>query len=475
MVIANLPRFVPNSRETRDHPEVWKRLEEWGGTLIFLALDPFMALPMAGLLPPSQAVVVAWDNGYAVKQLEASKLKVLVVGHELPGRRSTDRLLDHPRVQALINQQASHGPVAILAFKPNARLQKAIRSLGFDSERVRLLSSPIAIGRTFENKLRFPELVADFAIPVPTYEIVKPSEGCSFDDLKGRFGKRFVVQSGAGFSGAGTHLVESKEDWLRVISPRPERKFKVSRFITGVSLTLNACVLGPDQPPVIGEVMEQLTGCRSLTPYPLGACGNVWGAPACPPAMRGRARQLTAQVGRALAQEGYRGHYGVDLMAEDSGHVVVIECNPRFTATLPVDALVSRLRREASLFALHILGSLALDTDGLCERLPGPAMTQYIYRHRGEPVCLEARCWTSYGPGQPHSNIGTTSFLTEQNLAAGAAFFLSAAGGRRVEQGMETGRLIVLHESCEKQKKWALNLLLNSVKEKHIDSVPAAG
>jgi hypothetical protein len=65
--------------------------------------------------------------------------------------------------------------------------------------------------------------------------------------------------------------------------------------------------------------------------------------------------------------------------------------------------------------------------------------------------------------------------LTEQNLAAGAAFFLSAAGGRRVEQGMETGRLIVLHESCEKQKKWALNLLLNSVKEKHIDSVPAAG
>jgi hypothetical protein len=462
MGIASLAPVVLGPKEARDHHKVWDRLEAWGGSLVFLALDPFMALPMAGLLPPSQALVVAWDDGCAVKQLEAAGIEVIVVGRELTTTRSTHNLLESGAVRAALTQRAGRGNVGVLAFKPNARLKKAIQDLGFDKQRVRLLAPPVGVARAFENKLRFPELIAQYKIPVPPYKVFKPVTGPSYEELKAQFGSPFVAQSASGFSGAGTHLVQSEEDWGLAVGPRPEKSIKVSAFLLGKSLTLNGCILGPDKAPVIGEVMEQLTGWSDLTPYKLGSCGNVWGAPDCPAAVRGEATALARKVGAALSEAGYIGHFGVDIVAEESGRIAVIECNPRFTATLPVDTVVSRLRREASLFALHVLSGLDLECEDLGERRPGPAMTQLIYRHRGAPVCLPARYWRRFQPGPAKERLCQTSFLREHWLVPGAAFFLPAAGGRRVEEGMESARLILAGEVDEERKSWALAFLKRS-------------
>ncbi|MDF1664983.1 MAG: ATP-grasp domain-containing protein [Planctomycetota bacterium] len=465
---------VSGPKGDEKHSETWCRLEKWGGSLVFLALDPFMALPFIDLLPRSQALVIAWDESQAVKQLEAFGVEVLVLGQELEGKRSTARLFDHSRARAAINHRARRGSVGILAFKPDARLEKAVASLGFDRDRVKLLAADVSVARRFENKLKFPELVKDFDIPVPSYQILKPSCGPDFVEIAEGFGLPFVAQSGSGFSGAGTHLVHDLQSWSDAVGSRAEKPLKVSRFLNGMSLTLNGCVLGRDYDPVVGAVMEQLTGWDELTPYPLGSCGNVWGAPGCPVETRAAATNAAMNVGRALKEHGFIGHFGVDLVVKDDGGVAVIECNPRFTATLPVDTLNSEMRGEVPLFHLHVLASLGLDFDDLLERKDGPPVTQLIYRHRGNPLRLPARVWSSISPDGDSLSLGPMSFLTADHLCSDAAFFLPAAGGRQIDEGKESARLILAGALTDERRIWAIERLLSLSASYQESSYPPA-
>lgn len=461
MDLSQESHFVSGPKEAAERSETWRRLEKWGGSLVFLALDPFMALPFINLLPRSQALVIAWDDSQAVKQLEAFGVEVLVLGNELEGKRSTARLFDDSRARAAINLRTRRGPVGILAFKPDARLAKAVASLGFDQDRVRLLAADVSVARRFENKLKFPELVKEFEVPVPRYQVMKPSSGPDFVEIAEDFGLPFVAQSGSGFSGAGTYLVHDLQSWSDAVGSRAEKPLKVSEFLHGMSLTLNACVLGPDDEPVVGTVMEQLTGWDELTPYPLGSCGNVWGAPNCPEQTRAAAKNATLEVGRALREQGFIGHYGVDLVVKDDGSVAVIECNPRFTATLPVDTLNSEMRGEVPLFHLHVLANLGLDYESLKDRKPGPAVTQLIYRHRGNPMCLPARVWSSISPDGEALSRGPMSFLTSDHLCSDAAFFLPAAGGREIDEGKESARMILAGALDTNRRMWAIERLLS--------------
>lgn len=467
--------FVSGPKKEGEPSETFCRLEKWGGSLIFLALDPFMALPFIDLLPRAQALVIAWDESQAVKQLESYGVEVLVLGPELEGKRSTARLFDHSRAQAAINLRARRGPVGILAFKPDARLEKAVASLGFDRDRVKLLAADVAVARRFENKLKFPELVKDFDIPVPRYQILKPSLGPDFVEIAEDFGLPFVAQSGSGFSGAGTYLVHDLQSWSDAVGSRAEKPLKISEFLNGMSLTLNGCVLGKDHEPVVGTVMEQLTGWDELTPYPLGSCGNVWGAPACPDATRKAATDATVKVGRALREAGFIGHFGVDLVVKDDGAVAVIECNPRFTATLPVDTLNSEMRGEVPLFHLHVLATLGLDFEDLVERKSGPPVTQLIYRHRGNSLCLPSRVWSSISPDGEALSAGQMSFLVADHLCSDAAFFLPAAGGRQIDEGKESARLILAGALTDERRIWAIERLLSLSASYQESSYPRAG
>lgn len=466
---------VLGPKESVEPSETYRRLEAWGGSLIFLALDPFMALPFINLLPRAQALVVAWDESQAVKQLQAYGIEVLVLGQELEGKRSTSRLFDHPRTRAEVELRACRGSVGILAFKPDARLGKAVANLGYEKDRVKLLAADVAVARRFENKLKFPELVRDYQVAVPPYKVMKPASGPDFMEIADEMGLPFVAQSGSGFSGAGTYLVHDLQSWSDAVGARAEKPLKVSRFLAGMSLTLNGCVLGKEHEPVVGTIMEQLTGWDELTPYTLGSCGNVWGAPDCPAETRAAAKSLAAEVGRALRDQGFVGHYGVDIVASDSGEVSVIECNPRFTATLPVDTLNSLMRGETPLFHLHILASLGLNFADLVERRDGPPVTQLIYRHRGNPMCLPSRVWSSISPDGETLSMGRMSFLTVDHLSSDAAFFLPAAGGRKIDEGKESARLVLSGALNDERRIWAVERLLSLAASYQGTSLPHAG
>jgi hypothetical protein len=74
------------------------------------------------------------------------------------------------------------------------------------------------------------------------------------------------------------------------------------------------------------------TGFRELTPYGGGWCGNDIFPGVLSERQRDLARTLTQAMGERLRQEGYRGYFELDFLADmDSGALYLGELNPRVT------------------------------------------------------------------------------------------------------------------------------------------------
>jgi len=421
--------------------EAQKRLASWGGSLVFLALDPLMALGMGATAEGHQLAVVCWDQSPAVGLLRDRGVEVLVLGPELQSAfpeapRSTVTLAQHPRCRELFDRRRALGPVGVLAFKPNRDLEQSLSGLLGLS----LLAAPVPISRGFENKLKFFEKVRGHGLSLPVHRVFKRGE-TSYSELAKRLGPRFVLQSGASFSGAGTWIVDSAAGF-DAISAR-HRRLRASAFVHGLPATVNACVTRSGV--VVGSAIEQLTGWRSLTPHLLGSCGNIWDSPRISKRAAQHLRMATAGVGEALAAEGFLGHFGVDAIIDLGERAVVIECNPRFTASLPLDSLLSVERGEVPLWLLHAFTQLGIPTGGLEPRQPASTVTQLILRHEGAPAETGSMVWGRWSRDQSFTASPHGLLDPESRESA----FLATGEGRQIEPGSELARVILRGELDE--------------------------
>jgi hypothetical protein len=134
----------------------------------------------------------------------------------------------------------------------------------------------------------------------------------------------------------------------------------VSRYIEGLTLTINACVTR--QGIVIGDLFYQITGLPQCTTYRLGSCGNDWLYPPLSETIRRRVFEYTRLIGEHMKERGYRGIFGLDFVAEaDSQQVFVIENNARLVASIPLFTKLQIEGGEVPLLALHLLEFLGLD------------------------------------------------------------------------------------------------------------------
>lgn len=95
----------------------------------------------------------------------------------------------------------------------------------------------------------------------------------------------------------------------------------------------------------------QLTGIRSLTPHPLGSCGNDFAAKIPHPEL---VEATAGRVGEWLQRQGHRGIFGVDLVISDEGDCWCIEVNPRLVASVPLWSLSARDLGHSSLLQRHL-------------------------------------------------------------------------------------------------------------------------
>jgi hypothetical protein len=159
----------------------------------------------------------------------------------------------------------------------------------------------------------------------------------------------FVFQLAHGFSGEHTYPAASTEDLDELMQRFAGRACRVAERVAGTPVTVTG-VIAEDR-LLVGQACVQLTGLASLTPHPLGSCGNDYSRPA--PAADA-VHQVALRTAEWLRRQGHLGIFGLDLVVGPAGEIWCIEVNARLVASVPLFDLSARDRGEPGILSLHL-------------------------------------------------------------------------------------------------------------------------
>jgi hypothetical protein len=147
----------------------------------------------------------------------------------------------------------------------------------------------------------------------------------------------WVLQLARGYSGEQTYLAGSEIELEQLVDRFEGRSCRISQEVAGTPVTVTGVV--SRERLLIGPACLQLTGLPSLTPHPLGSCGNDYSRPVPEPEAVGEVALKTAEW---LRLQGHLGVFGLDLVVGADGAVWCIEVNPRLVASVPLFSLSAR-------------------------------------------------------------------------------------------------------------------------------------
>ncbi|MGW4113746.1 ATP-grasp domain-containing protein [Actinosynnema sp. NPDC004786] len=194
---------------------------------------------------------------------------------------------------------------------------------------------------------------AGVAVPTPRVVLADPDDADSCWAAGG--GRPVVVQRRANnLTGKGTRLVTDRAGLRAVLAGWRGERLRVSAYVPGIPLTVSGCVTGGAT--AASALSHQLVGLPELTPYWGAHCGNQLVADdELPAGVAAACRSACERVGDRLRDLGFRGAFGLDLVATGAGAVFAVEINPRFQTVV---SLVQAQEEAAGL--LPMLGAHAL-------------------------------------------------------------------------------------------------------------------
>jgi hypothetical protein len=263
------------------------------------------------------------------------------------------------------------------------------------------MANPPEVWEAWENKASFRERAKQMGLPTVEFILVDASDFtpslCS--KLMKRWGSWLIVQVPDFPRGGGraSFLLREPSDSVRIPSsffpkePQKSRTLMISPWIEGLSLSMEVCV--SPWGLMLSPLQLQLVDLEELLPEGgIGRfCGHQWGL-GIPGSqgLEGKARAISASLGEAMAQEGYRGIFGLDFIWDkSSGELLLLECNPRYTGAFPTLTLLELASGVPPIEAFHLLSfaphpprvlprSLARSRDRSL-----PPSSQLILFHRG--------------------------------------------------------------------------------------------
>jgi hypothetical protein len=296
------------------------------GRVIFLGPDPLPAV--ASGLP----VICADDCGLSAGASPE------IEQYALPGAVSSAALMELPAVQARLRSTAT----AVTVWKSSAAVERIASSIG-----VVVANAPALIARRIENKSHFNRDAAAAGLPLPPALV--GVAGAELLQAATELSRPFVFQLAHGFSGEHTYPAASLEELAELLQRFAGRACRVAQRVDGTPVTVTG-VIAQDR-VLVGQACVQLTGLPSLTPHPLGSCGNDYSQPA-PEAEA--VHQLGLRSAEWLRRRGHLGIFGLDLVVGPDGRIWCIEVNPRLVASVPLFDLSARDRGEPGILSLHL-------------------------------------------------------------------------------------------------------------------------
>jgi biotin carboxylase len=272
----------------------------------------------------------------------------------LDAEQISNHLLRDPEVHERLRQHGDTPMITMLCA--DEETEEICREQGYH-----LIMPPFALRHRLDSKIVTTVLGNEAGIPsVPNVFGKADSYGelaalAAASDL----GSDLVVQLPYGSAGSTTFFIADERDWDRCAARVSGEQVKVMKRINTLVLGVEACVTRHGT--IVGPVVTQLIGQPELTPYKGGWCGDLF-PDALPEAGRNIAISHVRKLGDRIAEEGYKGIFQVDVLADlDSGEVYLGELNPRLSGVSPVTNVMARADSDAPLFLFHLLEFMDVD------------------------------------------------------------------------------------------------------------------
>lgn len=392
--------------------------------------------------------------------------------HEQPTFESIEAinayLLSHKQVVDRIHNEGG-GKALFLMF--DDKVEQLAHDMGLE------VAFPTAALRTrLDSKIETTRLGNEAGVPsVPnvlgrarSYEgLVSLARGA---DLGGDL----VVQTPYGDSGQTTFFISSRADWDEHSGKLVDEHLKVMKRIVCREAAIEGVVTRHGT--LVGPLMTELTGFPELTPYGGGWCGNDVFAAALTEGHRVQAREYTKRMGERLRQEGFRGYFELDVLADmGNGELYLGELNPRVTGASSMTNVTAVAYGDMPLFLFHLLEFMdvdyEIDVEALNEAWSKPSAidewSQFILKDTADKVELiteapQAGIWRL--DEAAHGGIRFVRRETDWHTVAdeAEAFYLRIAqeGGYRYP-GADLGILVTRgrlqsddHELTERAHTW---------------------
>ncbi|MBU3965048.1 ATP-grasp domain-containing protein [Patescibacteria group bacterium] len=315
------------------------------------------------IIPNYHIVCIDYDD--EVDYLIEKGVKVFCLEKEMGRKniifRSSALLLNHRLVKKYIKKNSSDNfPPAIILFKPTFAAEKIARINQWT-----ILNNPAGLSRELENKLNFLAIAKAAKVKTPvadTFDLRR----VSFYELK-KYYDHFVVQFGGGFAGNATFFIKNIAEYAKFFSNSLAKAankdpvlVKVSKFIKGTPVTINACITAHEI--IIGKPCYQITGVKECTNNSGTTCGNDWGSLAISSEALKEIENIAEKIGKYMKGRNYKGIFGLDfVVGGENKNVYLIEINPRMVASLPFYTKSEIKSGQIPMLAFHILEFLGID------------------------------------------------------------------------------------------------------------------
>src|SRR5579859_2844292 len=268
-----------------------------------------------GLDTPS----IAYDGDKKVYSIEADTYK---------RENWTSAHLEHypkfAEIEEYIRKLAS--PLYIVAYSATKSLAAFAQ---LHKSHLRLIMPDYKLKNRLDDKIKFSRIVGELKLPHPRTSITRLSK-MRVDQIKREFGIPFVAHLPFGSASSGTFFISSEAKLRGIHSSLGDSRILVSKYVDGISLNINAAVLGDQIAVAFPSV--QLVGLPECSNRPESYCGNDhFSAHLLPHWVIEQARDCAVKVGNWLKTSGFTGMFGMDLIADmDKEQVYPIDLNPRF-------------------------------------------------------------------------------------------------------------------------------------------------
>jgi biotin carboxylase len=299
-------------------------------------------------------------------------------------------LLGHKEVTEYVAKRGPGGKVAFLMF--DEETEELAKDLKLD-----VAFPPAALRHRMDSKIVTTELGNEAGVPSVANTMGRASSYRAVLDLANRagLGDDLVIQTPYGDSGHTTFFIVREDDWKEHAGEIVGEDLKIMRRIEPRECAIEGVITRHGT--LVGPLMAELTGFPELTPYDGGWCGNDVSPDVLTEKQRKLARERTFAMGERLRQEGYRGYFELDFLADaTSGEMFLGELNPRVTGASSITNVTAVAYGDMPLFLFHLLEFMdveyEIDVDELNDRWAQAGnvdeWTQFILKQTDQAVEL---------------------------------------------------------------------------------------